>query len=161
MAKVILSKDIPELGRAGETKEVKEGYFRNFLVPRGLADLATPAKIKELESKKQKHEEELGKLKSETLVALEKLVHAQVIFELKATPEGHLYKGVGERDILEKLHALGFKTVRKEWISITKPIKETGQFEIEIKTPFQEGVNPDTKNSGAGVKVKIEIKPKN
>ncbi|MDP3785020.1 MAG: 50S ribosomal protein L9 [bacterium] len=150
MSKVILSKDVPQLGRAGEIKEIKDGYFRNFLRPRGLADLATPAKIKEIESKKHQREEELLNLKTETLAALEKLVQAQVIFELKATPEGHLYKGVGERDIAVKLQALGFKTIRKEWISTKNPLKETGHFEVEIKTPFKEGV-----------KVKIEIRPKN
>ena len=148
--KVILSKDVPQLGRAGEIKEIKDGYFRNFLMPLGLAALATPAKIKEIESKRQKHEEELSELKSKTLAAPDQLAQTQIIFELKATPQGHLYKGVGERDIAEKLRALGFKTVSEEWVLIENPLKETGQFEVEIKTPFQEGV-----------KVQIEIRPKN
>ncbi len=149
MAKVILLKNIPELGGAGEIKEVKEGYFRNFLMPRGLADLATPKKIKELESKRREREEESLKLKSETLAALEKLAQTQITFELKTSPEGHLYQGIGEKDLAEKLGELGFKTIRKEWILMPKPLKTAGIFEVEIKTPFREGV-----------KVKVEIKPK-
>ena len=128
--KVILLKDVPELGQRGDVKEVALGYARNFLIPKGLAKEATPEMVAEVEMQKQKE----VKVAEQDLAQVEKLaqdLEGQVVeLAAKASEEGRLYAAVSSAKIAAALKEKGFE-VRKDQI-IAEHIKEVGEHEILI-----------------------------
>ncbi len=130
--KVILLKNVDKVGRAGETKEVAEGYARNFLIPRGLARLATPGFVAKVEAQKQAaaahaaHEEKrLKKLAKE-------ISGAEIKITAKVGEGGKLYGSVGTDEIAVELKRAGFE-VDKDKIKLERPIKDVGGHEVMVK----------------------------
>ena len=128
--KVILLKDVKNLGDEGDVKEVALGYARNFLIPQGLAVEATPQAEAEAKAKKEKiaKEAEMNLKKAEELAA--KLEGQTVEVTAKASEGGTLYGAVSEAKIAEALKKKGF-AVRKNQIK-AEHIKEVGEHEITI-----------------------------
>ena len=147
MAQVILLKDVPQLGQKGAIKEVKDGYFRNFLMPRRLAELATPARTSSLRADEAKRKDKKDKFEKESRDELSRIGERALVFKVKTTPKGSLYRAFSEKEILEKLETEGFKTIKESWIKLEKPLKKTGEYEILIQAPF-----------GPEARLKIEIK---
>ena len=146
--KVILLRDVAEVGQKGDVKDLKSGFARNFLLPRNLAEPATPEKIKALQAFRAQREKERTEHKSGAERELEKISGSEMIFEAKASKTGRLFRGIGAKEISQKLHELGFKTIKPEWILPGNSLKEAGEHQIEIKPP-----------SGKGVKARVIIKP--
>ena len=131
--KIVLLEDIPGKGRAGEIKEVSKGYAKNFLLPRGLALVATPTIVKQVESRleKEKLEESIDR---EKLVELAQQIEGKEV-HLKARIGGgeRLFGSITAADIAEELgRATGFVIDRKK-IDIEKPFRQTGSYEIAVK----------------------------
>ncbi|XOB41853.1 MAG: 50S ribosomal protein L9 [Candidatus Nealsonbacteria bacterium] len=130
--RVILLQDIDNLGKKYEIKEVKDGYARNFLIPKGLAKLATKEVMSWLETQKEteakKEEEELKKVQ-EFASSMEGL---EVIIPVKIGEEDQLFESINAQKISEKLKELGFK-VKKSQIDLAEPLKELGEFPAKIK----------------------------
>ena len=132
--KVILLKDVEKLGKKGEIKEIADGYGRNFLIPNELAILATKDQIvkleelKEIESKKS--EEELVKFQ-ELATQLNGL---ELEISAKVSEEEKLFGAITNVQIVEKLKEQGI-SVDKEQIKLKDPIKEIGEYEINIQLP--------------------------
>jgi len=124
--------DIENLGKKYEIKEVKDGYARNFLIPKGLAKPATEEALKWLETQKEaeakKAEEEL-KMVQERATAIDGL---EVIIPVKIGEDGQLFESITSQKISEKLKELGFE-IRKTQIDLLEPIKELGEFPVKIK----------------------------
>ncbi len=132
--KVILLKDVEKLGKEGEIKEVANGYARNFLIPNELAVLATKdqiaklEEIKEIESKQS--EKELVKFQ-ELATQLDGL---ELEISAKVSEEEKLFGAITNVQIVEKLKEQGI-SVDKEQIKLKDPIKEIGEYEINIQLP--------------------------
>ena len=130
--RVILLQDVEKLGKKYEIKEVKDGYARNFLIPKGLAKLATKEALLWLETQKevetQKAEEELKKAQ-EVASAID---GQEVIIPVKIGEEGQLFESITSQKIFEKLKELGFE-IKKTQFDLEEPIKELGEFPIKIK----------------------------
>ncbi len=141
MAKVILLKDVINLGQKGDLKEVKDGYVRNFLLPRKLAELATKANIRTLEAEQSKREILKSEISSRTQDDLEKLAREKIIFKMPANEKRHLFDSISISEIEAKLQELGIKNIKKEWIKLASPIKEVGESEFEIKPPTGEAAS--------------------
>ena len=142
--KVILKKD-HELGFEGDIVEVKRGYARNYLIPKGIAVEATPANIKMFEQKRKKIEARKLKEKEKALKLKERLEQVEVSFVRKAGEENKLYGSVTNMDVAEELKKLGIDVDRKR-IMLDKPIKSLGEFDVPIK------LHPDVT---ASLKVKV------
>ena len=147
MAIIILLKDVPKVGQRGDVKDIKDGFFRNFLLPKNLAELATPEKIK-------KHEEDLAtrikakeKSAAQDISDFKRIGETRIEFRAKAGEKGGLYKAVSEKDISERLSELGFKNIKPNWIKIKNPLKELGEASVEVESPH-----------GSNAKLKIIIK---
>ena len=130
--KVILLKTIENLGKKYEIKEVKDGYARNFLIPKGLAKKAEKEALLWLETQKeaqaQKAEEELKKAQG-----LASAIDGQeVIIPVKIGEEGQLFESITSQKILEKVKELGFE-IKKIQLDLEEPIKELGEFPVKIK----------------------------
>ena len=130
--RVILLKDVENLGKKYEVKEVKNGYARNFLIPQGLAKPATEEAIIWLEAQKEievkKAEEELKKIQEKATV----IDGQELIIPVKMGEEGQLFESITPQKISEKLKELGFE-IKKTQIDLKEPIKELGEFPIKIR----------------------------
>jgi len=131
--KVVLLEDIAGTGKAGELKEVSKGYAKNFLLPRGLALIATPAVTKQVESRleRKKLDESVDR---EKLVELAQQVEGKEI-HLKARLGGgeRLFGSITAADVAEELsRATGF-VIDKKKIDMEKPFHQTGSYEVAVK----------------------------
>ena len=130
--RVILLQDIEKMGKKYEVKEVKNGYARNFLIPKGLAKPVTKEALKWLELQKEleekKAEEELKKVQefASTIDGLE------VTIPVKVGEDGQLFESITSQKIFEKLKELGFE-IKKPQIILAEPIKELGEHPLKIK----------------------------
>ena len=139
--KVLLTQDVKGLGKAGEVKEVKEGYGNNFLIGKGLAKAATPAVMAQYKAEQKKQAEaeaaELARLK-ELAANLEK---AQVKLSKKVGDNGHLFGAVTKDEIAHAFAEAGYEFDKKA-VEIANPIKELGKHDISIK--LGHGLHPKT-----------------
>jgi len=132
--KVILLKDVKDLGKEGEIKEVKDGFARNFLIPRDLAKRATEekvAQIKEQERKQEKQKEEELKELQDTVAQID---GQEISVSVKVGKEGQLYGSVGPSKIKKELEKIGFE-IKKSQVNLEDPIEETGEFTVGIQFP--------------------------
>jgi large subunit ribosomal protein L9 len=132
--KVILLKDIENLGKKYEIKEVSDGYARNYLIPKKLAKVANEKNLEWLERQKEREEkraeEELKKVQE---VASE-IDGQEVIIPVKVGEDGQLFESITVQKIYEKLKESGFE-IKKKQILLESPIKELGEFPVKIKFP--------------------------
>ncbi len=129
---VILSQDVPKLGKIGDVVKVKEGYARNFLIPRKLAAVATPGNLKRIEQLEKKRKVEHEQKKAEAQQLAEKLNKLSCTVNVEVNDLEKLYGAVSEPDIVKALEAEGY-AIEKRQIIIEKPIEELGIFEVGIK----------------------------
>lgn len=130
--KVILLQDVEKIGKKYELKEVANGYARNFLIPKGLAQKATSKAIKWLEMQKEivekKAEEELKKFQD----SASDLDGLEIVFTVKIGEEQQLFEAITAQKISEKLKEMKFD-VNKSRVMIENPIKELGEFPVKIR----------------------------
>lgn len=124
--KVVLLKDVKNMGRAGSVHEVSDGHGLNLLIPKRLAVLATPAAIAkaEMSSKQDAERKELdAKLISDRLSAL---AEERIVITKKANEQGHLYDGVDAAEIAAATN------LPEDAIHLEKPFKELGTFDVSV-----------------------------
>lgn len=130
---VILKQDVDKLGKRGDLVKVADGYARNYLIPRGLAEEATPGKIKKLEEIKKVEERRAQKMEEEAREKSKLLQGKQVTIRVSAGEKGKLFGSVTNAHISEAiLEQLGVE-VDKRLIKMEEPIKELGLYPIKIK----------------------------
>lgn len=130
--KVILREDVYNLGKSGELVNVKDGYARNYLLPRNLAMLASAANMRQLEHEKQVIEVRQQKLKGTAQEQAKKLENVTVTIKRKVGDQSKLYGSVTSLDIAEGLAAAGHKIDRR-LIHLPDPIRSVGAHEIELR----------------------------
>jgi|AFSR01.1.fsa_nt_gi large subunit ribosomal protein L9 len=132
MMEVLLKENVENLGVRGDIVKVRAGYGRNYLIPKGLALMATPSNIKLIERERQR----LVKLAEAELAAArslsEKLAALTLTFQRKAGGKGTLYGSVTSMDIAEALAAQQLAVERRQ-IVLKEPIKALGEYEVPIK----------------------------
>jgi large subunit ribosomal protein L9 len=130
--RVILREDLDNLGAAGEVVTVRDGYGRNYLLPRGLAALATEKDVAKLEHERRTIAVRAAKQAKELAGEVEKLQKVSVSLS-RATGEGDkLYGSVNNRDIADALKEQGVSIDAKK-IDLPEPIKSLGMTEVPIK----------------------------
>jgi large subunit ribosomal protein L9 len=139
--KIILTQNVNNLGRAGDIKEVSDGYARNFLFPKKLAEIATPEAMRQAELKKaQRMEEEKKQLETAQKMA-KTLQKAEIIIKAKEKG-GKLFGSIGTKDIARALSEKYFEISEKS-IILKEPIKKIGEYSATVK--FQENVSTEVK----------------
>ena len=130
--KVILLKDIETLGSAGEVVEVKNGYGRNFLIPRNEALVATAANMAQFESRR-KQQETLSERDRRAAEALaKKLQEESITAQVKVGEEDRLFGSVTAQNIAELLDEKGYEIDRRA-IHLEDPIRELGVYNVEVR----------------------------
>lgn len=135
--KVILQKDVKDVGRVGELVNVSEGFARNFLFPRKLAAEATEKRVKEYEHLKRVAEAKKKKALAERQELLKKINGTTVAFKMAAGETDKLFGTVTNADISKELQKLGFSVDRRD-IHLEEPIKLLGQHKAVVR--YAEGL---------------------
>jgi large subunit ribosomal protein L9 len=133
--RVILKEDVAHVGNMGDIVKVADGYGRNYLIPQGLAELATEDKAKVFAHQKAMIEHKKAKLHKEALDLQAKIDGKEVTLKRAAVKdESRIHGSVTNRDIADALDALklGVEIDRRK-IDLPQPIRELGEHEVEIK----------------------------
>ncbi len=129
---LILLQDVDNVGLRGDVVDVARGYARNYLLPRRLAEEATPSRLGELEkrdSHRARHEAVTTDQASEIQKVLEK---AELRFEMKAGPTGSLFGSVTATDIADELWEKHKVRVDRRKIDLPQPIKHVGRYAVPV-----------------------------
>ena len=130
--RVLLLKDVYKVGRAGDVKRVADGYGRNFLLPQGLAVLATPGALKQVEHIRAKANEQRAILNKEMDVIAKKIDGMTLTFSAKASETGKLYGSVTPQMIADKLKAKTTVELTRRQLDI-QPLRTLGTFKVAAR----------------------------
>lgn len=129
---ILLREDIDTLGGRGEIVKVKAGYARNYLLPQGLATLATKGNVKQIEQERAALLKKAAIEKATAEAQKEQMGNISLSFERKAGEGGTLFGSVTSMDIAQALQEKGYEIDRKR-ISLREAIKETGEYTVRVK----------------------------
>lgn len=130
--KVLLLKDVYKLGRAGDVKKVADGYGRNFLLPQGLAVLATPGALKQAEHIRERANEQRSILNKEMSVIADKVKDVVVMFPARASETGKLYGSVTTQMIAEAVSKKAGVEISRRQID-SQPLRALGEHEVPVR----------------------------
>ncbi len=129
---VILREDVANLGQTGELVSVKDGYGRNYLIPKGLAVLATPRNKRRLEHDRKVIEQRDAKRSRDALTLKAGIEKLSVTIAKQTGEEGKLFGSVTTKEISEALAEEGFEVDRKT-VVVDEPIKSLGVYTLHVK----------------------------
>ena len=135
---IILREDVQNLGKAGEVVKVKDGYARNFLLPKGLAYPATDANKKRITFEAQRIARQRAAEKAAAETEAERLAAVHLTFVVKVGEEDKLYGSVTAGDIQRRLEETGIH-IDKRKVDLPEPLHELGEFRVGIK------IHPDVR----------------
>lgn len=129
---ILLREDIDSLGGRGEIVKVKAGYARNYLLPQGLATLATKGNLKQIEQERAALLKKAAVEKATAEAQKEQMADISLAFERKAGEGGTLFGSVTSMDIAAALQEKGYEIDRKR-IALKDAVKETGEYTVKVK----------------------------
>jgi large subunit ribosomal protein L9 len=130
--KVILAKDVDSLGYKGDVVTVSDGYARNFLVPKGMAFLATKGALKQAEQMRRAREEADRKKKEEAAARVAVLGASPVYISARAGEGGRLFGSVTKADIARAVEDQLEESIDRHDVRLDDPIRQLGKFEVEV-----------------------------
>ena len=131
--KVVFLEDVPNIAKAGDVKEVADGYGRNFLIPKKLAALVRPEITSRLEAQRREQTKKQAKMEAELARMADQLEGKEIILKAKAGAKERLYGRVTSADIAAALERTTGITVDKRKIELAEPIRELGSFDVAIR----------------------------
>ncbi len=129
---VILVQDVDQLGKAGDRVKVRDGFSRNYLLPRRLAVPVTEGGLKFLEAKKKRAEEIRLQEKEQASKLAERLGQSTCVLKAKVGAEGKLFGSMTRQDIHSALQKEGFE-IDKRKIDLAEPIHQVGEYRVKIR----------------------------
>ncbi len=129
---VVLNKDVKKLGYRGDVITVKPGYYRNFLNPRGLADVATKSRLKLIEARKEKMVMKREQLLENAQEVLKKLKGLSVTISSKVNDKGTLYAAVVEEDVIKAVESAIKVKLEKEYLKMDH-FKDLGEHTVLVR----------------------------
>lgn len=141
---VVLTQDLPNVGTSGELVRVKAGYARNFLIPRGLAALATKNNVNRIEHEKRVAQARAVKARAEAEELARKLGSIRLTLKAQTGEDEKMYGSITSRDVEEALQESGFEIDRRK--IVMEPIKALGDHVVNIKIA-----------AGVDAEIKVEV----
>lgn len=129
---IILMENVEKLGQVGDVVKVKNGYARNYLLPRQLAVAATAGNVKRIEKEKTKRLAQYEAEKKEAQLKADEISKVTLTVAVQVNEEEKLYGAISESDIIDAFHAQGQQVDRKNLV-IEQEINALGQFEVGVK----------------------------
>lgn len=131
--RVILTSDVPALGRAGEVKDVTDGYGKNYLLPRKLAVEATAGAIRKAKDAQASLEAKHAREHSDAVALAGRLSKVRLIFTLKAGEQGKTFGSVTTKEIAEELSKQAKVSIEKTQVHLLEPLRTLGDHTVEIR----------------------------
>ncbi len=131
--KVILTKDVAGTGKAGEVKDVADGYARNYLIPRKLAMPASAGALKGVEQRKAAESQKAAKEEAAAQELAERLTASPVVVTAKVGDQGRLYGSITSADIAEQVSKALGQPFDRRMIQLDEPIRQLGSFEVPVR----------------------------
>jgi large subunit ribosomal protein L9 len=131
--KVLLLKDVAGLGKAGQIKTVADGYGRNYLLPRGLAEVATEGAIVRSEEMRKAEERRSARIETQAHLLAQELKEVTLNFKAKAGESGKLYGSITSAQIAEALSRKVGREIDKRRVDLDEPLKELGAHGVKVK----------------------------
>lgn len=138
--KVILTQNVPNLGQAGQLKDVADGYARNYLLPRGLVKPATQGALKQAAMERKAAERKQAKVQTETRELAATLSNTQVVFKAKVGEQHRLFGSITAADIADELSQKVGQEIDKRHVELSEPIRNLGEFKVPVR--LAPGVEP-------------------
>jgi large subunit ribosomal protein L9 len=145
--RVVFLDDVEGVARAGDIKNVADGYARNFLLPRKLAAAASTTTVQQAESRARAIAKEDEKRDEAAQAVASRLSDSPLIITARAGEQGRLFGSVTSSDIAEAISSRGGSTIEHRQITLEAPIKEVGSYEIPVSL---------TRNVKATVTVEVQ-----
>ena len=130
--KIILKENVPNLGYKDDVVEVKDGYGRNYLIPQGMAVIATPSELKRLAEDQKQRAHKIAKMHADAEAAAAALEGVKLTIGAKTRSTGTVFGSVNAIQIAEALEKLGHNIDRK-LIVLKEPVKEVGSYTATVK----------------------------
>ena len=146
--KVILKQDVPNLGQTGEVKQVAPGYFRNYLLPRGLAVEASKSQLKALEATSSTKAQKVSQAKRRASTLAETLEQSTIQVPVRLGEQGRIYGSVTNKDIAEALEQQTGTAVDRHKIELREPLKAIGIHTVPVKL-----------DQGVDAQLRVELVP--
>ena len=153
--KVVFLEDVPKVARAGEIKEVADGYGRNFLIPQKLALLANSSAVSIMEARQKIRAKEVAKLEMEAVELARQLEGKEIFLKAKAGAKDRLYGSITNTDIASEVENSIGLVIDKRKIELDEPIRQLGSYEVVVK--LAKDIAPKIKVTVAGEEVKEEV----
>jgi large subunit ribosomal protein L9 len=141
---VILLKDVEKLGLRGDVVSVARGYARNFLIPRKLAEIATPAKVEDLHRRDARRALQEARSAEQAEKIADTLRKTVLRFEMKAGPTGALFGSVTPTDIADEIWRVRKIRIDRRKVDLPDPLKRIGSYEVPIHIFEEVGVEVKT-----------------
>ncbi len=145
--KVVFLEEVSGGARVGEVKDVKNGYARNFLLPRGMALPATPTFIERAQARARQEERKQAALDSDASSLLQRITGQAVTLTARVGETGRLYGSITAADIAEALSARAGREIDRHMIMLGEPIRQIGEHTVRVRM---------TRNVGADLVVMVE-----
>lgn len=146
--KIILKQDVPNLGQAGDVQKVADGYARNYLIPQGMAMIATPGALKDFEHRQKMEARKHEQMKKRAEGLARRLTAQTLTFEVKTGETGQLYGSITNADIAEALEEQVGEEIDRRDIPLSEPIRSVGEHFVPVH--LMEDVEPQ---------VRVVVKP--
>jgi len=133
MTEIILKKDVQKLGKVGEVVKVKDGFARNFLIPKGLAVEVSPTNLKRLEHEKKQKEAQKEKVKQDAQKLADQISGLSCTVSVEAADDDKLYGDITPTEIIQAIETEKNIKIDKKSIVVKEPIQALGIYEVEVK----------------------------
>jgi large subunit ribosomal protein L9 len=130
--KVVLRQDVENLGEKGSVKNVADGYARNYLIPRGMAVVATPGELKVVATNEAVKQRKIARQEEELQGLADRINGQKLEFEARAGSNGRLFGSITNGDIAEKLSKVVGSEIDRRKIVIDEPIRTTGDHPVTV-----------------------------
>lgn len=131
--RVVLLQDVPRLGSVGEVRDVASGYARNFLLPKGLAEVATPAVMKRVEEIRKAEDKRQALLEADMMSLAQTLEGVEITLKAKVGAQERLYGAITSGDIAEELGRVTGQDIDKRKIELEESIRQLGEYEVLVR----------------------------
>lgn len=135
---VVLKENLKHLGSIGDVVRVRRGYARNYLLPRGLAVVASRGNVRQIDHEKAVQAQRVAKLRTEQEAIVAELAQVTVMVAKEAGKDGKLFGSVTSSEVLDGLKATGvdLELDKKKLVMPDQPIKAVGSYEVGVKLPY-------------------------
>jgi len=140
---VVFLKNVPNVAKTGEVKNVPDGYARNYLLPNKLAAPATANVKTQMEAQARAQEKKQAQMEAEFRQMAEQIEKMNLVIKAKAGAKNHLFGSITSADIVKELEAAAGLAVDKRKIELPEAIRELGAFEVTVK--LYKDINPKLK----------------